>query len=150
MSLSAALAPGRRQGLRLAELDGHGLDRRLAVRADLPERLERRLAIAARLAQASRAHGAHEKGGIDLCAADRAVQLTPREALLHRLDLELALAHVLEVLGRTEEHVDDRADERHEAEQRRHPDEPRVLDSPPRVLVDRERDREPEDDDDEQ
>ena len=32
--------------------------------------------------------------------------VAPREPLLHRLDLELALAHVLEVLGRPEEHVD--------------------------------------------
>ena len=34
-----------------------------------------------------------------------------RGLLLHGLDLELALAHVLEVLGRPEEHVDQRADE---------------------------------------
>ena len=42
------------------------------------------------------------------------MQVTAREPLLHRLDLELALAHVLEVLGRPEEHVDQRPDERHD------------------------------------
>ena len=50
-------------------------------------------------------------------AADRAAQVAGAEPLLHRLDLELALAHVLEVLRRPEEHVDQRPDER-----RRSPD----------------------------
>ena len=45
------------------------------------------------------------------------------------LDLELALAHVLDVLRRAEEEIDDRADERrHEAEDGRHRHEPRILD----------------------
>ena len=69
------------------------------------------------------------------------------EPLLDRPDLELALAHVVEVLRRAEEHVDERTEERrHEAEQRRQRDEPRVLDPPASVLVDPEADREPEDD----
>ena len=38
---------------------------------------------------------------------DRAAKIDRRDALLHRLDLEVPLAHVLEVLGRAEEHVDE-------------------------------------------
>ena len=38
---------------------------------------------------------------------------------LGRLHLELALAHVLEVLGRAQDHVDDRADEREQRRRRR-------------------------------
>ena len=54
--------------------------------------------------------GQTRKRLVDVGAADRAVLLSAAaEALLHRLDLELPLAHVLEVLGRTEEHVDERA-----------------------------------------
>ena len=71
-----------------------------------------------------------------------------REPLLHRLDLELALARVLEVLGRAEEHVDDRPEERREeADERREPDEPRIRDPAARVLERPVRGREPEDDD---
>src|SRR4051794_11246380 len=152
--LRAAFAPRRRerrrQRLRLPELDRGGLDRRLAVRAHLPERLERLLAVAARRPQAGGADRADQEGLVDLGPADRTVQVAAREALLHRLDLELALTNVLEVLGRAEEHVDQRADERrHQAEHGRHPDEPRVLDPPTRVLVDPEGRRQPEDRDEE-
>ena len=84
------------------------LDRRLAVRAHLPQRLERRAAARARLLQPRRADRADEEGRLDLGPADRAVQVAPREPLLHRPDLELALTHVLEVLRRPEEHVDER------------------------------------------
>ena len=63
---------------------------------------------------------AREVRRLDLRAADRAALVVLREPLLHRLDLELALARVLEVLGRPEEHVDDRAEERREeADERR-------------------------------
>ena len=55
--------------------------------------------------------GTDEEVGADLRPADRAVEVAAREPLLHRLDLELALAHVLEVLRRAEEHVDERADD---------------------------------------
>src|SRR5437016_2548362 len=76
-----------------------------------------------------------------------------RQLLLDRLDLELALTHVLEILGRTEEHVHERSGERqHETEQRRNPDEPRILDAAARVLEDPVGERDPEDrgEDDEQ
>ena len=56
--------------------------------------------------------GQTRKSVVDLGTADRALQVAAAEPLLHRPDLELALAHVLEVLGRAEEHVDQRADER--------------------------------------
>ena len=59
---------------------------------------------------------------VHLGAADRAVQVAAAEPLLHRADLELALAHVLEVLGRAEEHVDHRAEERDDPEHGRDPD----------------------------
>src|SRR2546430_15304322 len=148
--LGATPSPGR-ANLEGRELDRDRLDRRLAVRADLPEGLERRLAVGAGLLQLRRADRTDEELRRDLRPADRAVQVTAREPLLHRLDLELALAHVLEVLRRPEEHVDQRPDEgRHEPEQRRHRDEPRILDPAPGVLVDPERDREPEDADEEQ
>ena len=69
------------------------------------------------------------------------------EALLHRLDLELALAHVLEVLGRPEEHVDQRPDERRSTPSRVEThDEQRILDPAPRVLVHPVDGRDPEDD----
>ena len=72
------------------------------------------------------------------------------QALLHRLDLELALAHVLDVLGRPEEHVDERPEERRDDARGRRPSRgARVLDPAARVLVDPERRREPEDDDEE-
>src|SRR6185503_7431812 len=142
----------RRERLRLAErFDGLRLHRRLAERTHLPERLERLLAVAARLPEARRADRADEEAHLDLGAADRAMHVAARQALLHRLDLELALAHVLEVLGRPEEHVDQRADEgRDQPEHGRYPDEPRIFDPPPRVLEDPERRRQPEDCDEEQ
>ena len=79
------------------------------------------LAVRARLLQLRRADRADEERRLDLGAADRAVQVAPGEPLLHRLDLELALAHVLEVLGRPEEHVDQRADERRDERRARSP-----------------------------
>ena len=125
-------------------------DGRRAVGADLPERLERGVALDARLLQPGRADRADEEGRLDRGAADGAVQVALRQPLLHRPDLELALAHVLDVLRRAEEEVDDRADERrHEPEHRRHRDEPRILDPPARVLVDPVGGREPEDGDEE-
>src|SRR5207249_4551557 len=75
-------------------------DGRLAVRAELPERLERRLAVRARLLQPRGADRADAVAGVDLRAADRTAQVAAPKALLHRPDLELALPHLLEVLGR--------------------------------------------------
>src|SRR5215207_2476062 len=134
--LLGASPPGRFP--RVAEVDRGGcLDTRLAERADLPKRLERLLAVHSRLLELRRADGTDEKRHVDLGPADRAVEVAHREPLLHRLDLELAFAHVLEVLRRPEEHVDDRPEEgRDRAEHRGHADHPRVLDPAPCVLVD--------------
>src|SRR5207248_9827484 len=101
-----------RRALRLRERHRSGvvLDRGFAVRADLPQRLERPVAVGARLAQLRRTHRAHEEVLLHLGAADGAMEIAVPEALLDRLDLELALADVLEVLGRAEEHVDHGAD----------------------------------------
>src|SRR4051812_28203410 len=100
-------------------------DGRLAVRADLPERLERRLARGAGLLQLRGANGTDEVVALDLRAAHGALQLAAAEARLHLLDLELPLAHVVEVLRRAQQDVDEHAQERHEAEEDGHPDEPR-------------------------
>src|SRR5579862_303656 len=86
------------------------LDRCLAVRAHLTERLERRTAVDARLPELRRADRADEEAQVDLRAADGADEPPAREPVLHRLDLELPLAHIREVLGRTEEHVDERTE----------------------------------------
>src|SRR5437867_11837046 len=104
-SLLGATPSSGRANLEGRELDRDRLDRCLAVRTDLPERLERRLAVRAGLLQLRRADRTDEKLRRDLRAADRAVQVAAGEPLLHRLDLELALAHVVEVLRRPEEHV---------------------------------------------
>src|SRR5947208_3945174 len=93
-SLLGASPPPRRPHLEGRELDRGRLDGRLAVRAYLPERLERRLAIDARLLELRRAHRADEELGRHLGSADRAVEVAPSEPLLHRLDLQLPLAHV--------------------------------------------------------
>src|SRR5207244_1181457 len=70
------------------------------------------------------------------------------EALLDRANLELALANVVEVLGRSEQHVDEWAEERrHRAEQRRERDEERRGDPAPRVLPHPEDRGEPQHDD---
>src|SRR5215470_7822066 len=87
------------------------LDRRLAIRADLPDRLERRATAHAGLLELRRADGTDEVARVDLCVTHGTADVR-RHAVLDRLDLELALAHVLEVLGRAEQHVDERADKR--------------------------------------
>src|SRR5207302_9024543 len=112
-----------------------GLDRGLAVRAHLLQRLERRPALHARLPELRRADRAHEIARVDVRAADGTDEAAPRQPVLHGLDLQLALAHVLEVLRWPEEHVDERAGIRHEPERRREADEPGVVDAPVRVLV---------------
>src|SRR5262245_2037696 len=76
------------------------LDRGFAIGADLPQRLERPVAVHARLPQLGRAHGTDQKVLLDLGAAHGTVEVARAQALLDRLDLELALADVLEVLGR--------------------------------------------------
>ena len=121
-----------------------------AVRAHLPDLLERRAARAARLLEARRADGADEEGCVHLAAADRAMQVALGQPVLEGAVLELAVAALLDRVRRPQEEVDDRADERrHEAEQGRHSDEPGVVDPPPGVLEDPERRRQPEHDDEE-
>src|SRR5581483_9859211 len=85
--------PGRRSCGRARRVD-----RRLAVRAHLPERLERCPAVHARLPELRRADRTDEEARVDVRATDRAHEPGPRQPVLHRLDLELALADVLEVL----------------------------------------------------
>src|SRR6266508_5335551 len=138
-------APARRSHLEGREVDRRRFDCCLAVRAHLPERLERRFAVGAGLLQLRRADGADEKLVRDLGAADRAVEIAAGQPLLHRLDLELPLAHVLEVLGRAEEHVHERADVGNDQSDRDGGrDQHRVLDSALGVFVDPVADREPE------
>src|SRR5439155_26755414 len=59
-SLLRAPSPSGRSNLERRELDGGRLDRRLAVRTDLPERLERGPAVRARPVQLRRAERAAE------------------------------------------------------------------------------------------
>ena len=82
------------------------------------------------------ADGTDEVAGVDLRVADRTAVVAGDDALFDRLDLELPLPHVLEVLRRAEEHVDERPDERDdERDEGRQTDEERVLHPPARVLV---------------
>src|SRR3954469_17282494 len=149
-SLLRAPPSSRRSRLERGEVDRSRLDRRLAIRTDLPEGLEGRLAVDACLLQLRRAHGTDEKVRADLRAADRAVEVAAGQPLLHRLDLELALPHVLEVLRRAEEHVDEGPDERRDKpEHDGHRDQDRVLDAALRVLVHPVADGEPENDQEE-
>ena len=108
------------------------------------------MAVRAGLAQLGRADRAQQEIVLDLGAAHRAAQVAAAEPPLHRLDLELALPYVLEVLRRPEQHVDQRPDEGDEAEQRRDPDEQRVGDPAPSVLVDPVDGRQPEDEHEEE
>src|SRR5712691_9814915 len=148
--LGASPAPWRSH-LERRELDRHGFDGCLAVRADLPERLERRLAVDAGLLQLGRADGTHEELVRDFRAAHGAKEIAAREPFLHRLDLELALSHVLQILGWAEQHVDERADVgRNQTEDDRHRDQHRILDAALCILVDPVPDREPEDDQEEE
>ena len=71
--------------------------------------------------------GQTRKSGSTSAAADLALHLVRAEPALDRPDLELALADVLEVLRRAEEHVDQRAEERRDrADERRERDEERL------------------------
>src|SRR6476619_1298723 len=122
------------------------VDRRRAVRAHLPERLERRVAPDARPAEGRRAHWAREVVGLDPGAADRALRPRLRELPLEGTHLDPPGAHVVEGLGGAEEEIDHRPDvRRHEPEQGRQDYEKRVADPPPRVLVDPEPEGKPED-----
>src|SRR5581483_4703327 len=94
-----------------------------------------------------RADGADEERRLDSSSADRALAAARRQPLLDRADLQVALAHLVEVFGRPEEHVDQRADERQQQrDDRREGHQPLVGDAAPRVLVRPEPDCEPEHD----
>ena len=96
---------------------GGGAHLGLAVGADLPARVQRLAAGGARLLEAVHAAGADQERLLDLVVAVGAgLVLDAGQARLGGGDLQLALAHVLEVLGRAHDQVDDRAQER---EQRR-------------------------------
>src|SRR5262249_28323399 len=77
--------------LEARQVEAGRLDGRLAERADLPQRLERRVALHARLLEPCRADGANEERRLDRRAADGALAVAKAEALLHRPDLQLAL-----------------------------------------------------------
>ena len=123
----------------------------LAVRADLPARVERAAARGARLLELAHAARAAQERLLDLEAAVLAREaLHLREAGLGGGDLELALVHVVEVLGRADDRVDDGADEREEQRGRRGAGhEHDVVDPPAGVRVGPERERQPERDQDE-
>ena len=125
-------------------------DGRRAVGADLPERLERGVALDARLLQPRRADRADEERRLDGGAADRAVQVALRQAAPPSRGSRArarARPRGTRAAGRR---VDDRPDERRDQpEHRRHGDEPRVLDPAASVLVDPVGGREPEDGDEE-
>jgi hypothetical protein len=73
---------------------------------------------------------------LDLVVAVRAQDVVERvQPRLGGLHLELALAYVLEVLGWSHDHVDDRAHEREQGGRRRTADEHRIGDAPPRIGV---------------
>src|SRR4051812_49585955 len=80
----------------------------LAVRADLPARVERPAAGAARLLQPPQAARAAQEALLDLEVAVRAVHaLGLVEPRLSSRDLELALVYVLDVLRGSDDRVDD-------------------------------------------
>src|SRR3954451_8884671 len=74
-------------------------DRRLAVRADAPARIERAPARLARVLELAHAVRADQERALDVALAVRAGErIELRQARLGRGDLELALTHVLEEL----------------------------------------------------
>jgi hypothetical protein len=62
------------------------------------------------------------------------------------MQLGLAQAHVVEVLGRPHDRVDDRPDEREQRRERRAADQHRIVDPPARVRERPEHERRPDDD----
>ena len=123
----------------------------LAVGADLPARVERAGAHRAGLAQAAQAARAAQEVLLHLEAAVLAVHvLERRQPGLGCCDLQLALAHVLEVLGRTHDQVDDRADEREQRRGGGAADQQRVGDAPARVGEGPVHQREPDNDEEQE
>ena len=105
----------RRRAARAARRGRDAGDLRLAVRAELPLRVERPRAVRARVLELAHAVRAAQEVGLDLEVAVRAqVEVHRVHPRLGGLHLELALADVVEVLRRAHDHVDDRPDEREE------------------------------------
>src|SRR5688572_28322525 len=101
---------------------GRLADLGLALRADLPARVERLAARGAGLLQPAEAARAAEEALLDVEVAIVTRQVVHvGEPGLGGGDLELALAPVLDELRRPDDHVDDRADEREERRGRRAP-----------------------------
>src|SRR5579862_5175418 len=106
-------------------------DGRLAVRADRPVRLQRPPAVLAGLAQTAVAGRADQVVLLDLAPALLAGQVGDlRDPRLGGRHLDLALADVLEVLGRPQDQVDDRADVGEQRERGRARDQHGVGDPP--------------------
>src|SRR5436190_21190283 len=99
--IGLAVEPPRPRRLADGRASWRRRDRRLAVRADAPARVERAPAALARILQLAHAVRADEERALDVALAVRAGErLELRQPRLGRRDLELALARVLEVLGR--------------------------------------------------
>ena len=129
------------------EIDDVWRERRRAVRARLPERVERRVAGRAPLTKPRRADRAHEVVRLHFGQAHRAVRRPLDQMAAERPELHFAGMRVRERLGRAEQEVDDGADVGEpEAERGRQPHEPPVVDAPARVAVDAEAEAEPEHD----
>src|SRR5215211_3439879 len=123
----------------------------LAVRADLPARVERLAADGAGLLQAPQAARAAEERLLDLEAAVLALLvLEIREPGLRRGDLDLALTYVHQVLGRANDEVHDRPDEREQRCRGGARDEHRVRDPAMGVAVRPVHQREPDDHEEQQ
>lgn len=106
--------------------------------------------MCARLLEVGRADRAEEELRLDGAAADRALRLLPGDPGFERAQLHLPGQHLREGLRRPEQEVDEWADERHEAEQGRSPDEPRIVDPASGVPVRPVGEAEPEEDDEEE
>src|SRR5206468_11573897 len=85
-----------------------------------------------------------DEGRLDVCVAHGAVRRPPEEPRLEGADLDPSGMCVLECLRRPEEQIHERADERHEPDERRRADEPVVVDPPPRIAMGPVREPEPE------
>src|SRR3954454_13354608 len=121
---TAAARGGRR--------DGAGLG--LAVGAQLPRRVDRLAARVAALLEAAHAARAAEVVALDLVVAVRAeLVVEGRQARLGGLHLELAQPHVVEELGRADDHVDDRPYEREHRGEGRAADQHRIVDAAPGI-----------------
>src|SRR5258708_17859546 len=105
---------------------------RLAVRADRPGLIERAAAVDAALLELAQAAGAADEVGLDAVVAVRAQRLVDLvQTRFGGLRLELALVDILEVLGRPQDHVGDRADEREHGGRRPAADQDRIPDPHP-------------------